>query len=98
MSRPAATITDAVAHPLPPVLTGGPGSPNLLIGNLPAWRGIPLASAGAIQSAKGLSETGLKQPKPPKEQHPQPQDCQQLKWLKKQRKQRLQQAHEQYDC
>jgi hypothetical protein len=26
MSRPAARITDAVAHPLPPVLTGGPGS------------------------------------------------------------------------
>jgi len=60
MSRPAARITDAVAHPLPPVLTGGPGSPNVLIGNLPAWRGIPLASAGAIQSAKALSETGIK--------------------------------------
>jgi len=60
MSRPSARITDAVAHPLPPVLTGGPGSPNLLIGNLPAWRGIPLASAGAILSAKALSETGIK--------------------------------------
>jgi len=60
MSRPAARITDAVAHPLPPVLTGGPGSPNVLIGNLPAWRGIPLASAGAILSAKTVSETGIK--------------------------------------
>ena len=60
MSRPSARITDAVAHPLPPVLTGGPGSPNVLIGNLPAWRGIPLASAGAIQSPKALSETGIK--------------------------------------
>jgi len=60
MSRPSARITDAVAHPLPPVLTGGPGSPNVLIGNLPAWRGIPLASAGAILSAKALSETGIK--------------------------------------
>lgn len=60
MSRPAARITDAVAHPLPPVLTGGPGSLNVLIGNLPAWRGIPLASAGAILSAKALSETGIK--------------------------------------
>ena len=60
MSRPAARITDAVAHPLPPVLTGGPGSPNVLIGNLPAWRGIPLASAGAILSAKAVSETGIK--------------------------------------
>ncbi len=60
MSRPAATITDAEAQPLPPVLTGGPGSPNVLIGSLPAWRGIPLASAGAILSAKALSETGIK--------------------------------------
>ncbi|MEG4395804.1 PAAR domain-containing protein [Microcoleus sp. BROC3] len=60
MGRPAARITDPVAHPLPPVLTGGPGSPNVLIGNLPAWRGIPLASAGAILSAKALSETGIK--------------------------------------
>jgi uncharacterized Zn-binding protein involved in type VI secretion len=60
MSRPAARITDAVAHPLPPVLTGGPGSPNVLIGNLPAWRGIPLASAGAILAAKAVSETGIK--------------------------------------
>ena len=60
MSRPAARITDAVAHPLPPVLTGGPGSPNVLIGNLPAWRGIHLASAGAILSAKAVSETGIK--------------------------------------
>ena len=60
MSRPAARITDAVAHPLPPVLTGGPGSLNVLIGNLPAWRGIPLASAGAILSAKTVSETGIK--------------------------------------
>jgi len=60
MSRPAARITDAVAHPLPPVLTGGPGSPNVLIGNLPAWRGIPLASAGAILAAKAVSEAGIK--------------------------------------
>jgi len=60
MSRPAARITDAVAHPLPPVLTGGSGSPNVLIGNLPAWRGIPLASAGAILSAKAASETWIK--------------------------------------
>jgi len=60
MSRPSARITDAVAHPLPPVLTGRPGSPNVLIGNLPAWRGIPLASAGAILSAKAVSETGIK--------------------------------------
>ncbi|MBD2576491.1 PAAR domain-containing protein [Oscillatoria sp. FACHB-1406] len=59
MSRPAARITDPVAHPLPPVLTGGPGSPNVLIGNLPAWRGIPLASAGAIQAARRTSDAAI---------------------------------------
>lgn len=52
MARPAARITDPVLHPLPPVLTGGPGSPNVLIGNLPAWRGIPLAASAALLSAK----------------------------------------------
>lgn len=55
MSRPAARITDPVAHPLPPVLTQGPGSFNVLIGNLPAWRGVPLATAAALQSAKQAS-------------------------------------------
>jgi uncharacterized Zn-binding protein involved in type VI secretion len=60
MGRAAARVTDPVAHPLPPVLTGGPGSPNVLIGNLRAWRGIPSASAGAIVSAKAVSETGIK--------------------------------------
>lgn len=59
MGRPAARITDPVAHPLPPVLTSGPGSPNVLIGSLPAWRGIPLASAAAIQSAKQTSDATI---------------------------------------
>ncbi len=52
MSKPAARITDNVAHPLPPVLTGGPGSNNVLIGNLPAWRGIPAAAVPALQATK----------------------------------------------
>ncbi|MBC5795675.1 MAG: PAAR domain-containing protein [Sphaerospermopsis kisseleviana] len=59
MSKPAARITDNVAHPLPPVLTGGPGSPNVLIGNLPAWRGIPAAAVAALQSAKQASDTAI---------------------------------------
>ena len=59
MSKPAARITDTVSHPLPPVLTGGPGSPNVLIGKLPAWRGIPKASATALQSAKKVSDTTI---------------------------------------
>lgn len=53
---PAARITDNVAHPLPPVLTPGPGSMNVLIGFLPAWRGIPLAAAAGIQAAKAASD------------------------------------------
>jgi len=60
MSKPAARITDPVAHPLPPVLTGGPGSPTVLIGGLPAWRGIPAAAVAAIQSAKQVSDTAIK--------------------------------------
>ncbi len=48
MSKPAARITDAVAHPLPPVLTGGTGSPTVLIGGLPAWRGMPAAAVADL--------------------------------------------------
>ena len=53
---PAARITDNVVHPLPPVLTPGPGSLDVLIGFLPAWRGMPLAAAGALQAAKQTSD------------------------------------------
>ena len=53
---PAARVTDNVVHPLPPVLSPGPGSPDVLIGFLPAWRGVPAASAGALQAAKQISD------------------------------------------
>jgi hypothetical protein len=56
---PAARITDNVVHPLPPVLTPGPGSPNVLIGFLPAWRGIPAAAAAALQAAKQASDIAI---------------------------------------
>lgn len=56
---PAARILDNVAHPLPPVLTIGPGSMNVIIGFLPAWRGIPLAAAAALQSAKAVADTAV---------------------------------------
>lgn len=56
---PAARITDLVMHPLPPVLTPGPGSMNVLIGFLPAWRGIPAAAAAALQAAKQASDIGI---------------------------------------
>lgn len=60
MGKPAARITDTVAHPLPPVLTGGPGSPNVLIGSLPAWRGILMAAVPALQAAKQTSDIAIK--------------------------------------
>lgn len=57
---PAARITDTVVHPLPPVLTPGPGSTNVIIGFLPAWRGIPLAAVAALQAAKTAADTAIK--------------------------------------
>lgn len=57
---PAARITDPVAHPLPPVLSlPGTGSPTVLIGFLPAWRGVPAAAAAAIQGAKAASDATI---------------------------------------
>lgn len=56
---PAARLLDSVAHPLPPVLTGGPGSTNVLIGAQPAWRGLPLAAVAALQSAKAAADTAI---------------------------------------
>ncbi|MGD0199689.1 MAG: PAAR domain-containing protein [Bryobacteraceae bacterium] len=56
---PAARITDPVAHPLPPVLTPGPGSLTTMIGFLPAWRGIPLAAVAALQGAKQAADTAI---------------------------------------
>ena len=50
---PAARTTDNVAHPLPPMLSPGPGSLNVIIGNLPAWRGMPLAAVAATTAAAG---------------------------------------------
>jgi uncharacterized Zn-binding protein involved in type VI secretion len=57
---PAARITDNVVHPLPPVLGPGPGSLNVLIGSLPAWRGVGGAAAAALQGAKQISDTAIK--------------------------------------
>ena len=57
---PVARLTDAVVHPAPPVLTGGPPALTVLIGNLPAWKGIPLALAAGIQAAQQASESAIK--------------------------------------
>ncbi len=59
-AKRAARITDKVTHLLPPVLTGGPGSLNVLIGGLRAWRGVPAATATTIQAAKKASDTVIK--------------------------------------
>lgn len=56
---PAARVTDSVSHPLPPVLGPGPGSSDVLIGFLPAWRGIPAAAAAAMQAAKQASDIAI---------------------------------------
>ena len=56
---PAARLTDAVVH-VPPVLTGGPPALTVLIGNLPAWKGIPLALSAGVQAAQQASESAIK--------------------------------------
>ncbi len=57
---PAARILDPVAHPGPGALTPGPGSPNVLIGGMKAWRGIPAAAAPGVSSAKATSDATIK--------------------------------------
>ena len=56
---PAARLTDAVVHPTPPVLTGGPPALTVLIGFLPAWKGIPLAAAPGIMATNTSTEATL---------------------------------------
>lgn len=56
--KPAARLTDPVAH-LPPMLGPGPGSPTVLIGRLPAWRGVPAASAAALGAARQTSDAAI---------------------------------------
>lgn len=57
---PVARVGDNVTHPLPPVLGLGPGAPTVLIGFMPAWRGIPLAAVAALQTAKTTADTTIK--------------------------------------
>lgn len=55
----ARALVDTTAHPLPPVLSPGPGSPTVLIGFAAAWRGIPLAAVAALQTAKAAADTAV---------------------------------------
>ncbi len=57
--KPAARIGDNVVHPIPAALSPGPGSCNVFIGLLPAWRGVPSAVAAALQSAKQVADTAI---------------------------------------
>jgi len=56
---PAARVADPVAHAAPPVLTGSPGSLDVLIGGQPAWRGVLAAAAAAISAAKTISDAAI---------------------------------------
>lgn len=56
---PAARVGDSVAHPLPPVLSPGIGSKDVIIGMQPAWRGMPAAAAAALQAAKQVSDVAI---------------------------------------
>ncbi|MCK4790207.1 MAG: hypothetical protein KAV87_41090, partial [Desulfobacteraceae bacterium] len=58
---PAARVGDSVSHPLPPVLGPGPGSTDVLIGNMPAWRGVGAAAAASILEAKEASDKAIKE-------------------------------------
>jgi uncharacterized Zn-binding protein involved in type VI secretion len=59
MGKPAARVGDPVNHTLPPLLTGGPGSTNVLIGGKPAWRAVPAAVAASLTAAKSTSDAGI---------------------------------------
>lgn len=57
MPKLAARLTDPTEHGMP--LQPGPGSPNIVIGFLPAWRAVPAAAGQALQAAKQAEDTAL---------------------------------------
>jgi uncharacterized Zn-binding protein involved in type VI secretion len=54
---PAARVTDSTAHGAP--LAPGPGSANVLIGNLPAWRAMIDQHACPAVSISGADGVGM---------------------------------------
>jgi len=46
-------------HPLPLVLSPGPGSKTCMIGFQPAWRGVPLEAVAALQTAATAAQTAI---------------------------------------
>jgi len=60
---PAARITDPTTHGMP--LAPGPGSPNVLIGGLPAWRAVidqHMCPAVSITGADGVGSVLIGSP------------------------------------
>ena len=53
--RPAARLGDVTAHGSP--LAGTPGSPTVLIGGVPAWRGVGPAAVAGLAAA--VAQAGL---------------------------------------
>lgn len=56
----ARSLVDTVTHPLPPILSPGPGSFNVITGFALQWRGIPLAAVGALQAAHAVADVAIK--------------------------------------
>jgi len=57
---PAARTTDTTSHGLP--LSPGPGSPTVLIGNMPAWRALPASVGGAVDAISNAMDSFMKKP------------------------------------
>lgn len=57
MGQPAARIADMTAHGSP--LAPGPGSINVLIGGMPAWRGLSAAGAAALALTIAKGAAGI---------------------------------------
>jgi uncharacterized Zn-binding protein involved in type VI secretion len=55
---PAARVNDLTSHGNP--LNPGPGSLDVLIGYMRAWRGIPASMAAGLQAAKQASDIAIK--------------------------------------
>lgn len=55
----AARVGDLVEHMLPPTLSPGPGSPDVLIGMKPAWRAVGGAGASTITSTKSTTDAAI---------------------------------------
>jgi uncharacterized Zn-binding protein involved in type VI secretion len=60
MGVPVARVGDKVLHVLPPGLTGGQGSKNVLIGGSPAWRSLSPAQAAQLLDAMKEAAIAIK--------------------------------------